>query len=592
MELGILAGVGAIGYLLSQQERDTNFERKNDQELKHYLQQHPKQHALATENQVGTDMSCADSYPLYSPEYVKRQQQAISGLKHQGLPEPNKQGSGFNRAQNLMKREGYQEDFTNFMPANDPTSDNLLDMKERPPADFYHNNMVPFFGAEIKQNMAGTGVSQGNYVDGVDVNSGFDHTTPHQTTLATFTGLDDTYIHKREAGPLFSPAETSTGWVFGQPNFRPDRDRYTQNLNNMRHDLKPVEPQMVGPGLNLDPDIPAQGGFHEFTRILPNNVSDYKANQLPGRVQMGKYFSSELPTSYPGIGVSDKMNPTQTKAPGVVKNRPESFWDQTRRPTMSSKVGFQGNFDYNHADYQADFKPNNALRDQTSFGLGNLTYKQTAETFQNGAKSVAELEPCIDQNINIGQGPLGTRVPVTGQRSPTYMSQDNNIRSISDCNSFPVINGARPDMGQGNIVSNWYVNETDRGTVNPMNLLPVQSNQNATTFWTATDEPNTTRKETLSSIPFAGYISGTEKSGKTFYTYDDEPKTSRRETTQTPFVGNAARGDQGTEFYTYDDILRTTRKETTDVPYVGAASRPGDANMNRMQYTGMEVQVS
>jgi hypothetical protein len=35
---------------------------------------------------------------------------------------------------------------------------------------------------------------------------------------------------------------------------------------------------MVGPGLKLDPKIPAAGGFHEFTRVLPNNVTNYKAN--------------------------------------------------------------------------------------------------------------------------------------------------------------------------------------------------------------------------------------------------------------------------------------------------------------------------
>lgn len=586
MELGILAGVGTLGYLLYQQAKDDNFQHNNDQQLSTYLMNHPKQLALATENQVGTDMSCADSYPLYSPEYIKRQQQAVSGLKYV----PSKQKEPVNRTQELKKEEGFQEKFTNFMPANDPTSDMLLDMKERPLTDFYHNNMVPFFGGEIKQNMAGTGVPQGNYIDGVDVNSGFDHSTPYQTRLATFTGLDDTYLHKREAGPMYSPAETATGWVYGSPNFRPDRDRYTQTLNNIRNDLKPVEPQMVGPGLDLDPDIPAAGGYHEFTRILPNNVNDYKANQLPGRVNMGKYFSAELPTSYPGIGVSSEMNPTQSKAPGVVKNKPNSFWDQVRYPTMTTKVGFQPNFDYNRSDYLADFKPNNALRDQTSFGLGNTTYKQTIENFAN-AKTVADLEACVDENVTVGQGPLGAHIPQTGQRSPTYMSQDNNIRSISDCNSFPIINVARPDMGQGNIVSNWYVNETDRGTVNPTNLLPIQAVPQGTTFWTAEDVPKTTMKSTT-IVPFFGSISGTDKQGKTFYTYEDMPKTSRRETTQTPYVGAASRGNDGMTFYTYDDTMKTTNKETlASTPFVGNAGRPGDAMMNRMQYTGVEVPV-
>jgi hypothetical protein len=81
----------------------------------------------------------------------------------------------------------------NYIPANDPTSDFLLDIQSRPNTDFTHNNMVPFFGAKVTQNMAGTGVAQGNYIDGVSVDSGFDKTTPYQNKLNNFTGIDDTY---------------------------------------------------------------------------------------------------------------------------------------------------------------------------------------------------------------------------------------------------------------------------------------------------------------------------------------------------------------------------------------------------------------
>ena len=63
--------------------------------------------------------------------------------------------------------------------------------------------------------------------------------------------------------------------------------------------------------------------------------------------------------AYPGIGVSGDKT-----APGVTKNKPNSFWDQTRYPTMTTKVGFQANLDYNIPQYEVDFKPNNASREQ------------------------------------------------------------------------------------------------------------------------------------------------------------------------------------------------------------------------------------
>lgn len=399
MEFGILSGVNANNYEYGQDRREGHFSSVNGLALPNYLEANPYQQRLATDNNFGTVNSCADSYPLYSPDYVKHQQKILSGL---GGGHSSKNIDDKRKIEKQVKKHmnrgsdtwGNTEHFANFIPADDPVSEMMLDLEDRPITDFYHNNMVPFYkGNSTKQSMAGTGVASGSYVDGSNVpgnitgiNSGFDYSTPWQTQLANYTGLDDTYMHKREAGPMFSPAEQQTGWVYGTPLFRPDMDRYTQGLSQIRNDLTPVEPEMVGPGLNIDPEIPASGGFHEFTRILPNNVNDYKANQLPGQVISGKYFSAGLPTAYPGIGVSGEgagsgpgVDGIGGGGPGVVKNRPNTFWDQSRLPTMTTKVGFQGNLDYIIPQYEVDFKPNNATRDQTSYGLGNLEYRRMSQ---------------------------------------------------------------------------------------------------------------------------------------------------------------------------------------------------------------------
>ncbi len=596
-EIGILAGVGAIGYLLNQRNRENEFDANNQLQLTDYLKRHQYQQQLAQNHNFGYVNSFADSYPLYNPEYVKHQQRVLSGL-----PKMNKPKVKPDQTQKEIKKHlnQDQEDFSNFIPANDPTSEMLLDMKERPITDFYHNNMVPFYrGDGTKQNMAGTGVESGSYIDGSNVpgnitgiNSGFDYSTPWQTQLATFTGMDDTYMHKRETGPMFSPAEQQTGWVYGQPLFRPDMDRYTQGLSQIRNDLRPVEPEMVGPGLNLDPSIPASGGFHDFTRILPNNVNDYKANQLPGQVITGKFYSAGLPESYPGIGVSDDKT-----APGITKNKPNSFWDQSRYPTMTTKVGFQMNLDYNIPQYEADFKPNNATRDQISYGLGNLEYKKAQSSFNEQFGNVSglgdprsnpnnHLVACVNEETTIGTGPLGAQIPQTGQRSETYMSQDNNIKSRSDCNSLPIGNPERAAFGHGNIVSNWYVNETDRGTVNPQNVMQLNlfAEKQGSAFYTYDDTAKTTTKETLEY----SYHGNAERSadGYTFYTYGDEPKSTTKETTSYAYSGNTSRPRDGSTFYTYVDEPVTTTKETTQFSYTGTAGIPGFADTSRFQFMG------
>jgi len=589
-ELGILAGVSANGYLQNQRQRENNFEQNNQQQLPEHLRQFKYQQQLAQNNNFGYQVATGDTYPLYSPDYVKHQQRILSGLPANSVAissTKKEKKHAHHLTSNGGGGIGYEEGFSNFIPSNDPASELLLDLQDRPLTDFVHNNMVPFYkGNSTKQNMAGTGVAAGSYIDGSNVpgnitgiNSGFDYSTPLQTQLATFTGNDDTYLHKREVGPMFSPAEQQTGWVYGQPLFRPDMDRYSQNLSNIRNDLRPVEPEMVGPGLNIDPSIPASGGFHEFTRILPNNVSDYKANQLPGQVISGKFFSTGLPTAYPGIGVSGEKT-----APGVSKNKPNSFWDQTRYPTMTTKVGFQGNLDYNLPQYEVDFKPNNAAREQISYGLGNLEYKNNQKRF--GANQNNDQSLCVNEEVSIGQGPLGSQIPQTGTRSETWMSQDNNIRSRSDCNSQPIGNPERAAYGHGNIMANWYVNETDRGTVNPQNVmqLNLSAEKQGSAFWTAVDTTRVTTKETT-SFAYEGN-SERSKDGYTFYTFIDSPNTTTKQTTEFSFTGNSERSRDGTKFWTFEDTVPTTTKDTTAFSYAGDASRPGFADTSRFQFMG------
>jgi hypothetical protein len=276
-----------------------------------------------------------------------------------------------------------------FIGANDPTSMYLTNTDNRPIVDFSHNNMVPF-STKFTQNMAGTGVRSGYDIDGSTFDSGADNSTPHQTKLSTFTGSDDTYLFKRETGPMFSPAEQQTGLVYGNPVWRADLDNFTQSLRT-KNEIRPIESTQVGPGLDVDPNMPANGGFHDFTRVLPNNVSDYKANQLENRINAGKFVQgAELPASYPGVGTT--MSNMNGSGPGVVKHRPTSYWDQTRRPTMTTKVANFVDSNMQRSEYQSDFRPKNPLRNQTSYGFGSTVPGKTSKNISPVQDSYGQLK--------------------------------------------------------------------------------------------------------------------------------------------------------------------------------------------------------
>jgi hypothetical protein len=67
---------------------------------------------------------------------------------------------------------------------------------------------------------------------------------------------------------------------FGQPVYTPDpsREPVTNKLNN----VNPADKVYVGRGLGLDPNVPASGGFHQYFRILPNNMNEERLTQLQG----------------------------------------------------------------------------------------------------------------------------------------------------------------------------------------------------------------------------------------------------------------------------------------------------------------------
>jgi len=353
------------------------------------LPEYAKNFSAFNDPSNASNVGCTDSYPLGALYKNGNDLINMGYINYQQLVGNSTLAeSQFDSERGLVPLGGgrRQEAFEN-QPTNDPTSEMLLDMKSRPMTDFTHNNMVPFYGAAVKQNMAGTGVSSGNYIDGINVNSGFDDETPYVTKLQTFTGLDDTYLHKREIGPKFSPAEQQTGWVNGSPLARPDDDRYTVSLFK-RHDLAPCEKELIGPGLDLDPSVPASGGFHDFTRIVPNNVSDYKMHQLEGRViTQGWQLGGQEPTAYPGAGST--VNDSDR---GVTKNRPNSFWTQSRYPTMTTKASPSVQGDLVIPDYDVAKRPGNANREQINYGFGSIVYKNTIPPENSGISNLNKIE--------------------------------------------------------------------------------------------------------------------------------------------------------------------------------------------------------
>lgn len=107
--------------------------------------------------------------------------------------------------------------------------------------EFKHNNMQPFFGGSVKQNMT---------------------SSANTSRLDTYTGAGTTQIQKQEIAPMFNH-NVPFGQPFGnEPNADFVRSRIVEP--GRRNNEKPFEPTRVGSALGEYGGITGKGGFQQI----------------------------------------------------------------------------------------------------------------------------------------------------------------------------------------------------------------------------------------------------------------------------------------------------------------------------------------
>ena len=157
-----------------------------------------------------------------------------------------------------------------------------------------HNNMVPFFGANMTQTV------YSGATDGI---------------LDTYTGTGkNTFFHKEEAGSFFKP-EPATGMPWGaqvETDFEQSRMVTSLALKN----VFPIEQVQVGPGVNDGYTNLPSGGYQQDTIrefALPRTTDELRVANKPkltyeGEVVPGAHYITEM-------GIQAPVN----------KNRPDRF---------------------------------------------------------------------------------------------------------------------------------------------------------------------------------------------------------------------------------------------------------------------------
>ena len=400
----------------------------------------------------------------------------------------------------VMMNAGGIEENPNYIDGDKITS--LLTGQTMNTSDFVHNNMQPFFGSRVRQNV------------GPDANTG---------RLDRYTGSGSTDIRKKEVEQMFDNTTQPFGNVYGLE----DSSEFIQGrINDPRNRAgeRPFEPVKVAPGVGEGFSSTGKGGFQQFEvnelmmknirktedlRVLTNPKESYNTPVVPGQQFIGKAMDS----------------------PGEVrKYRPDTFYvDET-----GERFGPGGQGAYQKETVRPIQVMPHTAREDTS-----VEYKGPGGSQEFGMNYV----------VGSYKTPAHQQYAGAGYRNAdgtTYMKQ-----------------GAQDDYGKEGFEirpnERYFTGDRSQG----LNLSPAEAGAVTTHY---EDESRPTRRgETIGNIHQAGVATGYANSAPAITVWDpsDVARTTVKEgTIRTDYFGGAAPADIPTRLKVYDpaDIARVTQK--------------------------------
>lgn len=187
------------------------------------------------------------------------------------------------------------ESWANYMDGDVFTSP--LSGQTMSSAEFKHNNMQPFFGGSVKQNMS---------------------SSANTSRLDMYTGAGTTQIEKKEIAPMFNYAQP-----FGQPyGNEPNADFIKSRIvqPGRRNNELPFEATRVGSGLGEKGGITGKGGFQQM------EVNEIMKRAMPATEKLRTADNPKLTYNQPVISGAHFIGAAALDSGEVRKYRPDTFF--------------------------------------------------------------------------------------------------------------------------------------------------------------------------------------------------------------------------------------------------------------------------
>ena len=372
-------------------------------------------------------------------------------------------------------------------------------------SDFKHNNMVPFFGGRVRQNVA------------PQSNSGI---------LDSFTGSGVNQIAKKEVETMFDTARAPYGNPFGME----DNTEFVQSrINDPRNRAgeRPFEPVRVGPGVNEGFAATGKGGFQQF------EVNQYMIDSVPRTDQLRTADNPKLSYKQPVVPGQHFIGTAAQEAGEVRKYRPDRFY-----------IDESG---------------------ERFFVTNGEVIKETTRPIQV-MKHVTRPETSVEYKGPAGSQEFGESYVAGSYRTPMAQQYGGAGFRNADMTTYTTADTDAPENDYGR--SGYEVRPNERNATSErnmgLNLAPAEAGALTVHY----DDPSrpTRRQEMVGNIRQSGTPVGYAQGAPAITVWDpnDIARTTVKEgTINWNWMGQAAPGADGaTRLKVYDpeDIARPTQK--------------------------------
>uniref|UniRef100_A0A6C0I3W9 DUF5899 domain-containing protein n=1 Tax=viral metagenome TaxID=1070528 RepID=A0A6C0I3W9_9ZZZZ len=439
---------------------------------------------------------------------------------------------------------------------------------------FEHNNMVPYFGSNMRTRISNEDKSEG--------------------VLDAYSGAGSQYITKSEQSPMFKPTDNQQ-WAHGAPNmsdFFQSRVNPSMSMSN----VKPFEEEMVGPGLGQGYGTAGAGGFNSGMLArdtwLPKTADQMRVDNKPKATGMG-ILGYEGPANS-----AIKQNATVEQMGIMEKHLPEqSFeWGHDRLFTTTGLEKGQTMHSMPVDRYVS--------RPETAVEYAGIAGSYLPESYVQGEYMPTHNQqlgslPFAGANANgrnyATDADYESRSRVAYPNNRTVNKQDNYFGMVSGSLGAvvaPLLDALRPSRRQ-NVIGSLrpYQNPGTRVSesyiFNPADRLPttirettegskyhhnINTNQLGGAYKVTDHEAKHTYRQDT-SVSYGGVATAKDKLGGAYKVTDHDAKHTYRQDTSVSYGGVATAKDKlGGAYKVTDHDAKHTYRQDTSVSYGGVAT--------------------